>query len=69
MFISNSESISNEKIYRCNRVVGNYLVKSGIPLLSRDGKYMLFTNNTRLQSVLKCMPIYLKIFSKKEGDK
>ncbi len=65
MFISNFKLSDSKKYFMCNSLVGNYLTKNGIPLLSRIDKKMVFVKNIKLQKALKKMPFYLKIFVKR----
>jgi len=63
MYIKNIETVKGSKYY-CGRMIGNYLIKKGIPLLSRDGNKMVFANTKKLQGVLFNMPVYLKVLKK-----
>lgn len=67
MFISNFKSVDTIKYYTCNNVIGKYLTKRGIPLLSRVDNKMIFVKTNKLQEALDKMPFYLKIFAK-AGD-
>lgn len=64
MYISNISSIAGMKTYKCNSVVGKYLIKKNNPLLSRDGKYMVFAYTPNLEKSLAEMPLYLRILIK-----
>ena len=63
MYIKNAEIVKGNK-YCCGRVVGKYLIKKGVPLLSRDGNKMVFANTKKLQGILLDMPFYLKALVK-----
>lgn len=63
MYVSNNENLK-AKTYRCGKVVGEYLIKAGIPLLSRDGNEMVFSNTKKLQAVLREMPAVMKALMK-----
>lgn len=63
MFISNIDSGSH-RYYVCGKVIGNYLIKSGIPLLSRLEGKMVFSKTQKLQKVLSNMPSFYKVLSK-----
>ena len=63
MFISNIDSDSH-RYYVCGKVIGNYLIKSGIPLLSRLEGKMVFSKTHKLQKVLSDMPSFYKALSK-----
>lgn len=52
MFINNVSVISN-KIYRCNKELGEKIIKEKIPLLGRIGEDMVFANTKKLKEVLK----------------
>lgn len=47
-----------------NRILGNYLVKNGIPLLQEHNGKMVFSKTDRLTEVLEDLPLSLKIFGK-----
>ncbi len=64
MFIRNIKDLNVEKHYICNKTIGNYLVKNGIPLLSRIDDKMVFVKTNKLQEVLNSMPFYIKLFGK-----
>jgi len=49
-----------------NRILGNYLVKNGIPLLQEHNGKMVFSKTNRLTEVLEDLPLSLKIFGKVE---
>lgn len=64
MYIANIDN-SNNKYYECGRIIGKYLVKHGLPLLSVNDKgKMMFAKTEKLQKVMNTMPFYLKIFKK-----
>lgn len=65
MFISNYKDIKNTNLFCCNKIVGKYLIKKGIPLLSRGDIYMVFANTEKLRDTVKHMPFYLRIFIKR----
>ena len=52
MFINNVSKISN-KIYRCNKELGEKILKEKIPLLGRIYDDMVFANTKKLKEVLK----------------
>lgn len=52
MFINNVSKISN-KIYRCNKELGEKILKEKIPLLGRIDDDMVFANTKKLKGVLK----------------
>lgn len=64
MYISNASELKKIKTFRCNRIIGNYLIKKGIPLLSRDNNYMIFAYTNILKEAIDNMPFFLKIFLK-----
>nr|DAG31333.1 MAG TPA: hypothetical protein [Caudoviricetes sp.] len=63
MFISNLDN-KDKKYYECGKIVGNYLIKSGIPVLSRKDGAMLFARTNKLQKVINNMPLYLRLLIK-----
>jgi hypothetical protein len=63
MFITNLDTKSS-KYYECGKTIGDYLIKSGIPLLSRNDNKMYFSKTRKLQKVLKSMPFYLQALVK-----
>lgn len=67
MYITNIEKIDKDKIFVCNKIIGNYLILKGFPLLSQNNKQMFFSYNEDLNHEINNMPYYLKIFIKKGG--
>lgn len=63
MYISNINN-TYRRFYMCGKTVGNYLIKKGIPLLSREEDTMIFSKTKELQRVIDTMPLYLKILVK-----
>ena len=63
MFISNLDN-DNKRYYECGKLVGNYLIKSGIPLLGQRDRIMMFAKTKKLQNAIDKMPGYLKILVK-----
>lgn len=63
MYISNSGVLKGKK-YECGKTIGKYLIKMGIPLLSKTDNTMVFSNTKRLQKAIDEMPFYLKILVK-----
>lgn len=58
----------SDKYYYCSEKEGKYLIKRGLPLLSRDGDKMVFAKTPRLEEELSNLPIILKLL-KKVGEK
>lgn len=63
MFISNIDN-KDKRYYECGRLVGNYLIKSGVPVLSRIDGRMIFAKTKKLQKAINDMPLYLRILRK-----
>ena len=63
MYISNLDN-TNKRYYECGKVIGNYLIKQGVPLLSQTNGIMIFSNNKKLREVLNKMPLTLKLLMK-----
>ena len=63
MFISNLDN-DNKRYYECGKLVGNYLIKSGITLLGQRDRTMMFAKTKKLQNAIDKMPGYLKILVK-----
>lgn len=63
MFISNLTN-EDKRYYECGKLIGNYLIKSGVPMLSRTGNKMVFAKTDKLQSVINNMPLYLRFLIK-----
>lgn len=67
MFITNFTEVSSkvkQNTYTCGEKLGRYLnEKCGIPVLSvnADDEY-IFSDNGKLQDVLKNLPFWMKIF-------
>ena len=51
----------NIKTIVVNERIGDYLVKKNIPLLSRDGKKMIFSDTKEVSEAMKSIPIHLKL--------
>lgn len=65
MFIRNStKTLNPNRIYLCGKVIGKYLIKHQIPLLSRYDKKMAFANTEELQKEMKNIPFYLRFLLK-----
>ena len=64
MFISNLKNMNFSNIYTCDKLIGNFLLKEGFPLLGRDGDKMKFSNTKELQETLNHLPVRLKIMRK-----
>ena len=63
MFISNLDN-KDKKYYECSKLIGNYLIKSGIPMLSRVDNKMVFAKTKKLQKAIDNMPLYLRFLMK-----
>jgi len=63
MFIRNIENTS-KSFYECGNVVGKFLIKSGVPVLARTDKGMVFAKTKKLQKVINDMPLYLRFLMK-----
>lgn len=63
MFISNVEKVSD--YFVCGKIIGDYVLEHGIPLLSRKGNKYYFKKTKVLKEVIDDMPFYLKIFIKR----
>ena len=63
MFISNLKT-DDKKYYKCGVIIGNYLIKNGFPLLSKDKNMIVFAKTAKLQRAIKEMPFYLQIIKK-----
>jgi len=68
MYIVNTDSLPQDKLYKCNGIIANWLMKEkSVPLLgkSKTGEYV-FSKTELLDEVLKNLPFYFnitKIFS------
>ena len=62
MFIKNLKNNSNT--YKCGKTMGNFLIKEGFPVLSKDGNLIVFAYTERLKKVLAHLPLHLKIMRK-----
>ena len=65
MFISGKMTIP---MMTTNKVLGDYLIKHGVPLLSRDGDEMVFARTKQLESKMSNLPFLIKIFGKAVGS-
>lgn len=59
--ILNPESLNQNKIYWCNGIVADYLIKKGISLLCKKGRAFGFAKTKDLEKALDKMPIWLRI--------
>lgn len=68
MYIANCDKINPNDVISVNKKIGEYLVRNGFPLMSRDkdGNF-LFSKNDSIDLALKNMPFHLRLFNKKEG--
>lgn len=64
MFVSNIEDVSQKGYYKCGKVIGKYLIKKGIPLLSYEDKVMIFAKTKKLQKAIQTMPFLYKLLLK-----
>ena len=62
MFVSNIKD--RDCYYKCNGIIGNYLISHGIPLLGREGKHMYFAKTDKLKAVLDKLPVHLRLLMK-----
>jgi hypothetical protein len=63
MYIVNPSSLDKDSLFETNGVIANYLIKNGIPLLSRkeaEGIW-IFAKTENLQKALDKMPFYYKV--------
>jgi len=65
MFISGK---ANTPVMTTNKVLGNYLMKHGVPLLSRDGDEMVFARTKQLENKMTHLPFSIKMFGKAVGS-
>lgn len=63
MYISNIDN-TNKKYYECGKVIGNYLIKAGIPMLSNKDGIMIFAKTKKLQKAINEMPFLLQLLVK-----
>lgn len=61
MFISGKTNIPT---MTTNKVLGNYLMKHGVPLLSRDGDEMVFARTKQLTGKMSHLPFSVRMFGK-----
>ena len=62
--------IAFNSIYKCNKKIGNYIIKNfNIPVLSMHDKYYVFSNTEELRLALKKIPFILKLFYGEGGEK
>ena len=52
MFINNIKNLVCKK-FKCKSELGNYLVKSGFPLLGREDDFMIFSDTNKLREAIK----------------
>jgi len=61
MFISGKMNIPT---VATNKVLGNYLIKHGVPLLCRDGDEMVFSQTKKLENKMSHLPFSIKMFGR-----
>jgi len=62
MYITNPEEFGKEKVYWCNKILGEYLIyKIHLPLLCKDGNNFGFAKTQSLEEVLEKLPFWLKV--------
>ena len=61
MFIKNIEMIDTKKVYISGKLIGEWLINHGIPLLSKKNDIYYFAITEELMEVKKQMPLYLKL--------
>jgi len=59
MYILNEQEVNIKKYY-CGRLVGKYLIDSGVPLFSKKGEFYVFVDTYLLRSKLKDAPFFIK---------
>ena len=65
MYITNPESISENKVYYCNGVISEWLIyDKNFPLLCKKGREFGFAKTDVLQEALEKMPFWLRIAKK-----
>lgn len=64
MYIRNIEKIDNKRLYKCGKIVGKYLEKKGMPLISKKDNQWIFSNTKALKKVISEMPLYMSILVK-----
>lgn len=61
MYVTNIESIPEEKLFKCNGIIGNWLIAAGLPLLNRTQDEFYFMKTSLLIERLKDLPFYYRI--------
>lgn len=61
MFVSGKINIP---MMATNKVLGDYLMKHGVPLLSRNGDEMIFARTKQLDNKMSNLPFLIKMFGK-----
>lgn len=62
MILNPDESLSEDKIYKCNKIIARYLIyDKGFPVLWTNGKRYYFSITDNLKDALCNMPIFLDI--------
>lgn len=63
MFVINVDELPEEKLYRCNGVVCQWLKEKNFPVLGKSKKTgeFVFSKTELLLEVLETMPFYLRI--------
>ena len=65
MFITNSEKLSEDVVFRCNKRLGRYLIKHyKLPILSYNLEEYIFSNTEQLKNIIKDLPLFVKLFYK-----
>jgi hypothetical protein len=61
MFVLNAFTFNS--VYETkNPIVAKYLIKNGVPLLTKESGTFIFSETKMLQDLLKASPFYVRIF-------
>jgi hypothetical protein len=62
VYVINGKEWGEEKIYKCNGLIANWLIyEKNIPLFSQDKKFYYFARTKTLEEALKDLPFYYNI--------
>jgi len=62
MYITNIEQVEDK--IGCNKILADYLVKSGIPILGMMDKIYYFSMTKKVEEKISNCPTHIKLFSK-----
>jgi hypothetical protein len=60
MYITNPQTLNQSKLFKCNKIIAEWLQTHKIPILSISGRDYVFACTDDLKQALSKLPFYLK---------